>query len=131
MSYRYNDGGRKAAGMKTQTDCGIRAVAIACEMSYSEAREKLKDASAVGRMGSRAIARGIYKEDMTAALKQLGWSWRTAPKFDGRKARYSDMPKGERVIVRMAKHFAAVCEGQLHDTWDSSRKMVYGYWSKD
>jgi hypothetical protein len=129
--YKYNDGGRKAAGLKTKTDCGIRAMAIACQIPYSEARERLKDASEVGRMGSRAIARGVYKEDMTHALAKLGWSWRSAPKFKGRKARYSDMPKGERVIVRMAKHFAAVCDGELNDTWDSSRKMVYGYWSRD
>jgi len=128
--YIYNDGGREAAGMKTKTDCGIRAVAIACEMTYSEARLLLKDASAVGRKGSRAIARGIYKEDLTFALKELGWEWRPAPKFDGRKARCSDMPKGERVIVRMAKHFAAVIDCQIHDTWDSSQKMVYGYWTK-
>ena len=97
MSYKYNDGGREEAGFKTQTDCGIRAVAIACEITYCEARQILQDASAVGRLGSRAIARGIYKEDMDYALSKLGWSWRQAPKFDGRKARYSDMPKNKKI----------------------------------
>jgi hypothetical protein len=127
--YTYDDGGREAAGLKTKTDCGIRAVAIACELSYADARARLKDASALGKMGSRAIARGIYKEDMTAALKKLGWVWRSAPKLEGRKARFSDLPKG-RLIARMAQHYAAVIDGQLHDTWDSSKKMVYGYWEK-
>lgn len=127
--YTYNDGGRKVAGLKTKTDCGIRAVAIACELTYSEARARLKDASAVGKMGSRAIARGIYKEDMTAALKKLGWVWHSAPKLEGRKARFGDLPQG-RLIARMARHYAAVIDGELHDTWDSSGKMVYGYWAK-
>jgi hypothetical protein len=127
--YTYNDGGREAAGMKTKTDCGIRAVAIACELPYGEARLRLKDASSLGKMGSRAIARGIYKEDMTAALKELGYIWHSAPKFDGRKARFDDLPKG-RLIARMARHYAAVIDGELHDTWDSSANMVYGYWAK-
>ena len=130
MSYKYNDGGREEAGFKSRTDCGIRAVAIACQMTYCEAREVLKEASANGRRGSRAIARGIFREDMDAALNKLGWSWRQAPRFEGRKAKFSDMPKDKRVIVRMAKHYAAVCYGELNDTWDSSHKMVYGYWAK-
>ena len=127
--YRYNDGGREEAGLKTKTDCGIRAIAIACEISYSEARTRLKDASQIGRLGSRAIARGVYKEDMTSALEKLGWVWHSAPKLEGRKARFSDLPNG-RVIARMARHYAAVINGELNDTWDSSNKMVYGYWAK-
>lgn len=129
-NFIYNDGGRALAGVKTQTDCGIRAMAVACQITYNEARERLKDASAIGKLGSRAIARGIYKEDMTSALKLLGWVWHSAPRIEGRKARYIDLPKG-RLIARMSKHYAAVIDGELHDTWNSSRKMVYGYWAKE
>ena len=127
--YTYNDGGREAAGMKTKTDCGIRSMAIACNLTYSEARTKLKDAASLGKMGSKSVARGIYKEDMSDALRKLGWVWHSAPKIEGRKARLTDLPHG-RIIVRMAKHFAAVIDGELNDTWDSSQKMVYGYWAK-
>jgi len=125
----YDDGGRKVAGFKTQTDCGIRAVAVACGLPYKQARKLLQEHARKGKAGNGAIARGIYKEDMTSALESLGWVWRSAPKFTGRKARYTDIPRG-RVIVRMARHYAAVIDGNLHDTWDSSRKMVYGYWEK-
>ncbi len=127
--YIYNDGGRQAAGFKSKSDCGIRALAIACELSYEEARKRLKDASVVGKMGSRAISRGIYKDDFSAALKELGWEWCSAPKFEGRKARFSDLPHG-RVIARMASHYVAVIDGHINDTWDSREKMVYGYWAK-
>ena len=129
MGYKYNDGGRKLAGFKGTTDCGIRALAIACELSYNESRKILKEASAAGRLGSRAISRGIYKDDFSSALKKLGWEWHPAPKFEGRKARFSDLPSG-RVVARMAGHFVAVIDGQINDTWDSSERMVYGYWAQ-
>lgn len=127
--YKYDDGGRSEAGMKSLSDCGIRAVAIACGMDYQAARKLLKEYAAKGRQGNRAISRGIYKEDMEAALNSIGWKWYPAPKLAGRKARYSDLPKG-RYIARMARHYAAVIDGELRDSWDSSGKMVYGYWGK-
>ena len=128
MNYTYSDAGRSAAGFKGESDCGIRAVAVACSMSYQDARKLLKEYSNKGKLGSRAISRGIYREDMTAALQSIGWKWVSAPKFDGRKARYSDIPGT--AICRMAKHYAAVIDGVLIDTWDSSEKMVYGYWTQ-
>ena len=128
--YEYNDGGRVKAGFKGKyADCGVRAMSIACQIPYAEADERLRDSAAAGRMGSRSLSKGIFKEDMTDALKKLGWVWRPAPKFVGRKARCSDMPKG-RVIARMSHHFVAVLDGVAHDTWDCTAKMVYGYWEK-
>ncbi len=129
MSFIYNDGGRIEAGFKTQTDCGIRALSIACEISYKEARAILKKAAKNGKQENGQIAGGIYKEDLDSALEQFGFKWHSAPKFKGRKAKYYDLPKG-RIVARMSKHFVAVIDKQLHDTWDSSEKMVYGYWKQ-
>ncbi len=129
MSYQYNDAGREAAGFVGNRDCGIRAVSIALGLPYTGARSLLKEYAKAGKQGNGQIARGIYKEDMAAALGSKGWVWHSAPKFIGRKARYGDIPKG-RVIVRMAKHYAAVIDGVLLDAWNSSEKMVYGYWSQ-
>ena len=128
-SFVYNDGGRSEAGFKTQTDCGIRAVAIACDISYKDARGILKKAAKNGKQGNGQIANGIYKEDLNTALETLGFKWSPAPKFEGRKAKHYDLPKGK-VIARMSKHFVAVIDNVIHDTWDSSEKMVYGYWAK-
>jgi len=129
MNYNYNDGGRADAGLKGNSDCGIRAVAIACKISYSDARAKLKEASAKGKLGSKAISRGIYKEDLSAALAIIGWTWKSAPNIFGRKARCRDLTGT--VIARQARHFVAVIDGVPQDTWDTSERMVYGYWSKD
>jgi len=125
----YDDGGRLDAGLKGKSgDCAVRAVAIATGMKYKEAQALIKDFSAKGKLGSKAIANGVYKEDLDAALRSIGWKWFSAPKFEGRKARYSDI--NGIAIVRMARHYAAVIEGELRDSWDSSEKMVYGYWAK-
>ncbi len=125
--YIYDDGGREEAGFKSKGDCGIRAISIACEISYNESRKLLKEYAKRGKAQSGQISKGIYKEDLEAALNSIGWVWHSAPKFEGRKARYNDLPKG-RVIARMAKHYAAIIDGDLRDSWDSSHKMVYGYW---
>lgn len=127
--YIFNDGGRSAAGYKCSSrDCGVRAVAIAIGLEYKTAQKLLKEYSAKGMLGSKAISKGIFKEDLDAALESLGWVWVEAPKFEGRKAKYSDIPGT--AILRMAKHFVAVVDGVLYDTWDSREKMVYGYWKK-
>jgi hypothetical protein len=36
-------------------------------------------------------------------------------------------PKGH-FILRMAHHVAAVVDGNLYDSWDSSRRCVYSAW---
>ena len=128
MNFVYNDGGRDAAGFKGKSDCGVRAVAIACNLSYADARKLLKEYAKRGKQGNGAISKGIYKEDIDAALRSIGWKWCKAPKYTGRKAKAKDLHGT--VIARMAHHYAAVIDGVVHDSWDSSNKMVYGYWSK-
>jgi len=126
--YKYSDGGREDAGFKGKKDCAVRAFTIATGIPYLEARKLLREASNKGRLGSRAISKGVYKDDMTSALKPLGWVWCSAPKFEGRKARYDDIEG--LAILRMAHHFVAVRDGVLYDTFDSRNKMVYGYWKE-
>lgn len=98
-------------------------------MPYVEARKLIKECAKLGLAGNAAISRGVYVADFSFALKHLGWTWRKASVFRGRKARASDLPSG-RLIARMANHYAAVVDGVVHDSWDSSLKMVYGYWGK-
>lgn len=126
----FSDGGRQAAGFKgVSGDCAVRALSIATGLEYRHSMKLIKEFAARGKQGNKAIAKGVYKEDLDALLRSLGWTWKTAPKFTGRKAMYSDIPGI--AIVRMARHYAAVLDGELHDSWDSSGKMVYGYWTKD
>tara|TARA_R110000868_G_scaffold10027_1_gene49215 strand:+ start:3569 stop:3961 length:393 start_codon:yes stop_codon:yes gene_type:complete len=129
MNYHHNDGGREAAGYKgTAGDCGARAMAIALQLDYRSVYKELSQANADnGR--SRSARSGIMKDTYTEVLKRHGWIWMKAPQFEGRKARCSDLPKG-RVIAKQAKHFVAVIDGVVNDSWNCTERMVYGYWAK-
>jgi len=128
-TFIYNDGGRKDAGYKgTAGDCAARAMAIALEIPYKQAYDELARAHRA-RTGQKTARKGIYKDDFETVLALYGWVWHPAPKLNGRKARCGDMPEGK-VIARMARHYAAVIDGVVHDSWDSTGKMIYGYWRK-
>ena len=129
MMLVYNDGGREAAGFRGKTgDCAVRAMAIALELPYADVYRELAQANKdSGR--KKSVRRGVMKEVYSTVLSKYGWVWHSAPKFHGRKARYDDLPSG-RLIARMSKHFVAVIDGKLNDSWDSRHKMVYGYWVK-
>lgn len=128
-AWTFNDGGKHCSKRKGNRDCGIRAVAIALHIPYDVSVALCKQFAHAGRMGSRSVAKGIFKQDLDALLKSHGWEWCKAPQFVGRKARAADMPAGT-VIARMSHHYAAVIDGVVHDAWNSSEKMVYGYWKQ-
>jgi hypothetical protein len=125
--FKFNDGGRANAGFKGNAgDCGARALAIAKGLDYKTAYNLIANENK--NFGYAKSARnGVYKDVYGKVLNALGMKWHPAPKFAGRKAKCSDMPAGV-VIARQAHHFVAVIDGVPNDIWDSSNKMVYGYW---
>lgn len=128
--FKYNDGGRKAAGYKgTAGDCGARALAIAAAIPYKEAYTLLAEANKAAG-GPKSARNGISAPLYTKTLAKLGWVKAKSPVFDGRKAYPADMPAGV-VIARQAHHFVCVIDGVPQDTFDSSEKMVYFYYTKD
>lgn len=128
-NFAYNDGGRSQYFKgKNAGDCVARAMAIALQLDYKTCYDEL--AAANVKAGGKKTARdGLLRKTYEKVLNQHGWEWHPAPKFEGRKARYYDMPKG-RLIMRMARHVSALVDQEIHDTWDCSQKMVYGYFAK-
>jgi hypothetical protein len=128
-TFIYNDGGREASGRKGTTgDCAVRAMVIALGLDYDACYKELAQANKDnGR--AKSVRHGIMKDVYQSVLARYGWVWVPAPKFSGRKARCSDMPAGT-VIARQARHFVAVTDGVPQDIFDSSDKMVYGYWCR-
>lgn len=124
------DGGRSNyfKGRGPAGDCAARAMAIALGLDYKVCYDELATAHHA-RTGKRTARDGIFKDDFSAVMRRHGWVWHSAPKLDGRKARHHDMPPG-RLIARMARHFVAVIDCDIHDSWDSRHKMIYGYWFK-
>lgn len=131
----YADGGRQLSGYKGKTgDCGARALAIATAhhnksfIDYAYSYKLLAQANK--DFGFAKSARnGVEKNVYQSVLNKLGWHWVSAPKFQGRKARCADLPQGC-FIAQQAGHYVAVIDGVPWDIFDSSHRMVYGYWEK-
>lgn len=138
----YDDGGRAAAGFKGDAgDCVARAIAIATGLDYRTVYNALADVNARTHVrrsrsaGKRTAREGIHTS--AVAFKQfmesLGWVWTPTMKIgSGCKIhlRADELPAG-RLIVAVSKHYVAMIDGVVHDTYDPSRdgtRCVYGYW---
>jgi len=133
-TYKYwvnDDGGKAATGRKgTSGDCVVRAITIATGMDYETVYRMV--AKEAANFGFKKSARdGIHNQVRDKVLRDLGFVWYSAPKFAGRKARCADLYDKGMVIARQARHIVAVNYGMPHDIFNSSQKMVYGYWSKN
>jgi hypothetical protein len=149
MTIRFvmNDGGRRAAGFRGDAgDCATRAIAIATGLPYREVyalvnalakderyrRGRVGFAAATGR-GSSA-REGVLKDTMRRVMDSLGWLWTPTMRVGaGCKVhlRADELPRG-RIVAAVSRHYVAVIEGVIYDTYDPSRdgtRCVYGYWS--
>ena len=149
IEFQYNDGGREAAGYKGSAgDCAVRATAIATGLGYKTVYDGLfkagkqysennrdRVAKDISRNGA-SPRNGVWREVLNAYLASLGWVWVPVMKVGSgcqMRLRSDEVPNDQQIIVRLSRHYAAVCWGTLHDTYDSSRdgtRCVYGYWKR-
>lgn len=145
IAFVEDDGGRSKAGFKGKAgDCVVRAVAIATDQYYTEVYKAMaainagyRGRAAGNAKGQRSARNGVWTQ--SAAFKRymaaLGWQWRPTMQIGGGcrvHLRADELPPG-RLIVSLSRHMAAVIDGVLHDTHDSSRggtRCVYGYWTQ-
>jgi hypothetical protein len=129
INFVHNDGGRSTYfSGKNAGDCVVRAIAIATGLDYKIVYDAIAFRNKCA-WGKKSARNGVHKSIYELYLKELGFVLTPAPKFDGRKAKPSDMPMGM-VIANQAKHLSCVIDGIPHDIFDSSQKMVYNYWIK-
>lgn len=148
IQFVENDGGRAAAGRRGRTgDCVARAIAIAADLPYADVYRALAEGNQSERRGKRdkrpmgpgmrTASFGINTRRVwfKRYMAELGFEW-TATMGIGTGCRVhlnaDELPPG-RLIVSVSKHYAAVLDGVLHDTYDCSRggtRCVYGYWRK-
>lgn len=146
MKYIYNDGGRKSAGYQGKArDCVCRSIAIASGLPYQEVYSVLARGNAEQRAtkhsrvksGKRTARSGIFvqRKWFKEYMALLGFRWvPTMMIGSGCKVHLKDgeLPLG-RLVVSLSRHYAAVIDGVLNDTYDCSRdgtRCVYGYWIK-
>ena len=140
MKWRYDDGGRKAAGYSGTTgDCVTRAIAIAVDRPYQEVyariaaygRQERPSKSRTGRSHPRT---GVFNLTTRKVIASYGWRWVpvmaigkgcTMHLLDG------EVPTHPRMILRLSRHVTAVVNGVIHDIFNPSRegtRCIYGYW---
>lgn len=159
MQHIHNDGGRSAAGFRGHTgDCVARSIAIAGQLPYREVYEALARGNARQRKskgahysaGKRTARQGIqtqrkwFKDYMAC----IGFVW-TPLMGIGTGCKLClgapGLPPG-RLVVCLSRHYTAVVDGDIHDTYDPRRfrydgltdvekaegvgasRCVYGYW---
>ena len=141
MTFRYNDGGRSAAGFKGTTgDCVTRSIAIATGTPYRQVYDELSALGKEERIGKRKPRRshartGVYRETIRKYLLSHGWRWTPTMQIgQGCRVhlRADELPRG-RLIVSVSRHLTTVIDGVIHDTFDPSRqgtRCVYGYYRR-
>jgi hypothetical protein len=136
MRHEYDDGGRQEAGFKGDAgDCFVRAVAIATERPYREVYDEvLAFCKAEKRRKKISHPRkGVFSETAKAYLAEQGWTWVPTMGIGTGctvHLKAEELPQG-RIICSLSRHFAAVVDGVLRDSYDCSRdgtRCVYGYW---
>ena len=145
MRFKFNDGGRAAAGYKGHAnDCVCRAICIAAELPYQQVYDRLAEGNATQRKSkhykkkSRSLKVGVFtgRKWFKDYMAELGFTWTpTMGVATGCKVHLRDgeVPMG-RIICSVSKHMVAVINGVVNDTHDGSRegtRCVYGYWRKE
>lgn len=143
MKFVFDDGGRAASGRKgAADDCVARAIAIVSGRPYDEVYNALAEgnhqqrASKTTGKRSRSARNGIFtkRKWFKDYMQSLGFTWTPTMKV-GKGCqvhlRADELPSG-RLVVAVSKHYTAVIDGVVHDTFDPSRdgnRCVYGYWA--
>lgn len=143
--FRYNDGGRAAAGYKGDAgDCVTRSIAIVTGLPYQKVYDDLSELTRLHRLSrwSRHMATagrgltardGVEKKVWQPYVLDLGFAWTPTMKIgSGCKVhlRADELPSGA-LLVQVSGHLTAVIDGVIHDKYDCSRdgtRCVYGYY---
>ena len=138
----YDDGGRNAAGFSGHAgDCVVRAVAIASRLDYRVVYDTLSQGARAQRVTKgkhKASARNgisVKRKWFRDYMASLGFVWiPTMGIGTGCTVHlaHAELPAG-RLVVAVSKHYTAVIDGVVHDTYDPSRdgnRCVYGYWKR-
>ncbi len=135
----YDDGGRQAAGYKGHAgDCAVRAITIATGLSYADVYAELNllaqdERPRQGRKRSNART-GVHSRTAGRFLEAQGFTWVSCMGIGTgctTHLRTDELPAG-RLVTRLSRHFCAVVDGVIHDTFDTTRdgtRCVYGYWA--
>ena len=131
MQIVLDDGGRALAGFKGDAgDCVTRSIAIISGRPYAEVYARMAQGTGAQRAGKRgkrsASARNgidITRKWFKDYMQELGFIWHPTMLIgSGCKVHLADgeLPMG-RLVVALSRHYTAVIDGVIHDTFDPQR----------
>lgn len=141
MEWCFDDGGRAAAGFKGETrDCACRAAAIVTGRPYKEVYDLINEYAKSERAGKRKHGKsnartGVFQSTFKKIMEHYGFKWVATMRIGQgctTHLRASELPTG-RIVCNVSRHYVAVINGVIHDTFDPSRdgeRCVYGYFIK-
>lgn len=124
-----DDGGRAAAGFKgSARDCVARSVAIASGRPYAEVYAALARGTGEQRAskntGRRAASarNGVFtrRKWFKDYMASIGFKWTPTMQIGSGCTVHlnaAELPKG-RLVVAVSKHYTAMIDGVIHDTFD-------------
>lgn len=132
MKYLKTDGGRSKAfpnARKRIGDCVIRAIAIGTQQDYQKVWKDLF---------SESLETGYFPnndETSVSYLEKHGWE---RIKFGKQMVRLTSnkIPKDKTIICHVRRHWVAMVNGTIMDTWDSRNnsmgdsQRVFSYYIK-
>ncbi len=122
IQYNENPAGRNVG------DCAVRAVSVALGIDWETAYDMIADAGY--RMGDMPSSDSVWG----AVLRQNGFYRRAVPNKcpDCYTAAdfARDHPHGT-YVLGFGGHVATVKDGDLYDSWDSSKQIPVYYWFKE
>ena len=115
-------------GRRKVEDCSVRALAKALGIDWEDAHIK-QDMAAI-QMGDMAHGDSVWG----AVLRQNGFRREaipnTCPDCYTVEDFCRDHPNGT-FVVRVDDHVLTVVDGDIYDTWDSSKEIPLYYWYKE
>lgn len=154
LPFMEDDGARAAAGFKGSAgDCVCRSIAIASGLPYDQVYKRLSAGEGKtvvkGKKRSASARNGVFtnRKWFKDYMKEIGFEWTPTMQIGpGCKVHLlrGELPMG-RLVVAVSRHYTAVIDGVIHDTFDPSRtvgwimpdgttkvshRCVYGYWRK-
>ena len=126
LDYVYNDGGRSKYFKGQTDDCVVRALAIATQRDYKEIYNIVRNVT------GESPRKGVRKKHAKVIAARLGGKWIPKMRIGSGctcHLRTDELPKG-RIVCCVAKHWVAVIDHVVNDTWecDDPDTCVYGYW---
>lgn len=145
--FKLNDGGRTQAGYKgAASDCFTRSAAIVTGLPYRQVYDEVnrlgKQEHVTKRKAKRSNARtGVYRvteEHFMAAQGFVRVPCMAIGKGTTVTLEPSQLPNTGPIMVSVSRHYTAIVDGVLQDTYDPRRyngtdsgrctRTVYAYW---